>query len=286
MTYGLEKAIKFGESSSLVGIVTESAPDSPSDGKPAFIMLNSGILHHVGSCRLSVRTARALSASGYTSLRFDFSGIGDSGPRRDALPFSESSVLETREAMDYLARSKGIQDFVLMGLCSGADMAHHTAVVDDRVRGLMMLDAWAYRTLGHYWHHYGPKLLKWSVWKNSIGIRWRMLLGKDADADPDGVTPVEGVEVAVATYARVFPPRKKVESELRSFVDRGIRMYCVWTGGLPEYNHEGQYARSFRGVDFKDLLREEHLPTADHIITGLEHQDHLLKSVVAWAETV
>ena len=281
MDHGREKAVQFGDRSSLVGIVTDPAPSSTSDGKPAFIMLNSGILHRIGSCRLSVRTARALSVEGFTCLRFDYSGVGDSDLRRDALSFQESSVLETQEAMDYLTRTKGVQRFVLMGLCSGADGAHLTALADDRVVGLMMLDAWAYRTLGHYWRHYAPRLLDWRIWQNSIRSRLAMLFGDHGKEELP--VPGDGVEVELATYDRVFPPKAKVKADLRVFVDRGIRMYCVWTGGLEEYNHQGQYAASFRTIDFKGLLREEHLESSDHIVTGLQHQADLIRNIVGWA---
>ena len=284
MSHGREKAVKFGAHSSLIGIVTEPAPGSASEGKPAFIMLNSGILHRIGSCRLSVRVARALSKEGFTCLRFDYSGIGDSGQRRDTLTFEESSVLETKEAMDYLAKTKGAANFVLMGLCSGADMAHDTAVVDERVRGLMMLDAWAYRTPAHYWHHYAPRIFKWQVWKHSIGIRWKMLRGTYRGWRTPA--PVVGVEVEVADYIRVFPPRERVERDLKAFVERGIALYCLWTGGLMSYNHRGQYAAAFRKVKFGRLLREEYLPEADHIVTGLDHQEYLLRNVVDWAHTL
>lgn len=284
MIHGREKVVRFGANSALVGILTEPAPGSASHGKPAFVLLNSGILHRVGSCRLSVRLARALSAEGFCSLRFDYSGVGDSDQRRDAMPFEESSVLETRQAMDYVSKAKGVGQFVLLGLCSGADMAHLTAVVDPRVRGLMMIDAWAYRTVAHYVRHYAPRLLKWQAWQNSIRIRWNMLRGtyrgwRAAD-------PVHGVELEVATYARSFPPRERVERDLKAFVDRRIPMYSVWTGGLEEYNHQGQYAAAFSTIDFKGLLREEYLSDADHILTGLPHQDHLLREVPIWALNV
>src|SRR5690242_20829696 len=117
-------------------------------------MLNSGILHRVGSCRLHVQVARALSVAGFSTLRFDYSGVGDSDSRRDTLPFEQSAVVETQEAMDYLTRTKGVQRFVLMGLCSGADMSHDTAVADERVTGLVLIDGWVHRTLGHYIRHY------------------------------------------------------------------------------------------------------------------------------------
>jgi pimeloyl-ACP methyl ester carboxylesterase len=280
--HGRERVVTFGTSAKLVGIVTEAATSSDAD-RPAFIMLNSGILHRVGSCRMHVRLARTLSEAGFTCLRFDYSGVGDSESRRDALPFEQSAVVETREAMDYLAKSRGIRRFVLMGLCSGADMAHETAVVDERVAGLLALDGWAYRTLAHYVHHYAPRVLRWSVWRNSIRIRVEMLMGRHRDR-ARAPEPPEGVEYEVPSYVRVFPPRQKLERDLRQFVQRGVRMYYVWTGGLPEYNHQGQFASAFRSVRFGNLLREEHLPTADHIITDLRHQEYLLASFRRWAE--
>lgn len=279
--YGREKAVRFGTSASLVGVLTEAVGSADAE-RPAFLFLNSGILHRVGSCRMHVRLARALSAAGFHCLRFDYSGIGDSDQRRDSLSFEESAVVETREAMDYLAKAKGTKRFVLMGLCSGADMAHETAVADERVCGLVMLDAWAYKTLGYKIRRYGPKLLDFAAWKNSVGIRWRQFRGTYVDKRAC-VPGSEGVEYEVPKYVRVFPPRERVANDLKGFVARGVQMYYVWTGGLEEYNHRGQHASANRGVAFGSLLREEHLPDADHILTGLPHQEYVLRNVVEWA---
>lgn len=281
VTHGREKAVRFGSSASLIGVFTEAAARVPNDDRPAFIFLNSGILHRVGSCRFHVRVARALSAAGIHSLRFDFSGIGDSEQRRDALSFEESAVLETREAMDYVTKLKGIKRFVLMGLCSGADMAHETAVVDPRVVGMMQLDAWAYKTMRYHIHHYGPKLFELSTWKNSVAVRLRNLGEKGNDGAAS--TAAEGVEYEVPKYVRVFPKREKLDREFRLLVDRRVRMFSMWSGGLPEYNHEGQHRETFAGVNFGNLLREEYRPVSDHIMSGLQHQEYLARSVVDWA---
>ena len=283
--HGREKAVRFGTTASLVGVLTESATSSPNADRPAVLFLNSGILHRVGTCRMHVRLARALSAAGFHCLRFDFSGIGDSDQRRDSLSFEESAVVETREAMDYLAKAKGVKQFVLIGLCSGADMAHETAVVDTRVTGLMMLDAWAYKTLGYHIHRYGPKLLDLGVWRNSIGIRWRQFRGTYVDKRTM-VPGSEGVEYEVPKYVRVFPPRERVAKDLREFVARGVQLYYIWTGGLEEYNHRGQHQATFRTVRFGSQLREEHLSDSTHILTGLQHQEYVERNVVSWLRQI
>jgi hypothetical protein len=263
-------------------VLTEPAPGADAAGKPGVLLLNSGILHRVGSCRMHVRLARALSDQGFTSLRFDYSGIGDSEQRKDSLSFEESAVVETREAMDYLAGARRLDRFLVFGLCSGADMAHETALADQRIVGLAMLDAWCYRNLGWYLHHYGPKVFNLSRWRHAIHMRLRKLLGTGTHAGGQRAG-MAGVEYEVPKYVRVFPPRKKVEQDLTAFMARGMSLYFAWTGGLVEYNHRNQYRRTFRNVQFRDLLTVDYLPDADHILSGLQHQDFVADRVVAWA---
>ena len=52
-----ERAIRIGKPVPLAAVVTEPAAFSPR--LPALLLLNSGVMHHVGSCRMSVKLARA-----------------------------------------------------------------------------------------------------------------------------------------------------------------------------------------------------------------------------------
>src|SRR5262245_46637148 len=95
-----EEAIRFGARQELIGVVT--APDQPVESLPAVLFLNAGLIHHVGPSRLYVRLARRLTALGFVTLRFDFSGIGDSGARTDALSIEQAFFADMRHAMNYL----------------------------------------------------------------------------------------------------------------------------------------------------------------------------------------
>jgi hypothetical protein len=274
-----ERAIRFGRTAALVGVVTEPAAATAPD-RPAVLLLNSGILHHVGASRLHVQLARRLAEDGFISLRFDHSGIGDSEPRRDALSFEQSAVVETREAMDHLAAQKGVRSFVLFGLCSGADMAFRVAGADERVVGVVQLDAWAYRTAGYHLRHYGRRMRHGAAW---LGLGRRLLArvakapaaaGPAEDRPADGETP---------SYRRRFPPRETVARDLRALVGRGVELLYIFSGGQSEhYNHRGQYRRSFRDVDFGDSLRVEYVAGADHLFSGLAHQRFVLDTVAGW----
>lgn len=285
MPHGAERVLRFGAHNALVGILTEALGSAADPQRPAVIFLNSGVLHRVGACRWHVQLARALSAAGFHCLRFDFSGIGDSEQRRDALPFEQSAVLETREAMDRIQRVTGTQRFVLMGLCSGADMAHATALEDTRVVGLHVVDAWSYRTAAFYWHHYAPRVLKASVWMNAVRVRYALLERALQQALRPAPLPQPTADGSyeLPTYTRVFPPRDRVATELQVLVSRGVRLRFVWTSGIPDHNHQGQYASHFRDVPFGDALDEDHLPDADHILTGLEDQATVTQRALGWA---
>lgn len=135
-----EEAVIFGEAASLVGIVTPRSSQATSHARTAVILLNPGIVHRVGAGRIYVKVARALASIGFTALRFDFSGIGDSPVREDSLQFSKSAVAETRNAMDFLAQTRGIEHFILLGGCSGANVAFDTACCDSRVTGAVLIN--------------------------------------------------------------------------------------------------------------------------------------------------
>ena len=277
-----QRVVKFGSATPLAGVLAEP-PSGVAKQPVAVILLNSGILHHVGANRLHVQLAHRLAAAGFASFRFDLSGIGDSEARRDELSFEQSSPLETRDAIDYLERAHGVRRVVLMGLCSGADVAHLTALDDARVVGLGLLDAWAYKTPGYFIHHYLRRLKSPTAYRNWIQVRWARLVGK-LRANSRAMAPDSDM-YEIPRYVRVFPPRDQVARELRAFMYRNVKLCVIFSGGLEEYNHRGQYAAAFRDVDFGARLREEHVPEAEHVFTRLDHQEFVVRELSDWVQS-
>jgi len=131
-----EEAVLFGIETPLVGVLTFPAESAEPNGSPGAILLNAGIISRVGPNRVYVKLARNLAALGLPVLRFDLSGIGDSPARRDHLPFYRSAVSETKEAMDYVTLVTGVEQFVLMGICSGANLSRRCLT-----RGIICMQA-------------------------------------------------------------------------------------------------------------------------------------------------
>ena len=278
-----ERAIKVGRTTPLAGVLAEPNQPAVAAGRPAILILNSGILHHAGASRLHVQLARALADEGYFVLRFDFSGIGDSEARRDTLSFAESAVAETREAMDWLAEKKGATSFVLAGLCSGADMAFNVSLVDPRVTGVIQLDAYAYRTRGYWIRHYGPRLLSPAAWAGLVRRKLAALRPKAAAVAPATPEERDADNTAVIEYRRRFPPRDQVAEQLRALVQRQVRLWFVFSGGQEEHiNHAAQYKAAFPDVNFGDRARVDYVATADHLFTRLDDQRWLVRECGAW----
>ncbi|MDP6435917.1 MAG: alpha/beta hydrolase [Gammaproteobacteria bacterium] len=273
-----EKAVTFGSNKSLVGIYTRPAVDNPR--LPGVILLNSGILHRIGASRLHVTIARMLAELGFPVMRFDFSGIGDSEPRRDDLAFEESAPREVQDAMDRMEAIAGCQEFVIFGLCSGADVAFQVGPMDRRIIGLIQLDAVAYRTWKWYLNHYGPRALKMDVWARFAG---RVMSRLFNSASKQAKEELDMETHALPTYVREFPPKEDFAKTLDVLAGRKVKQLYVFTDGMyMEYNYRGQFAETFAGVDFGDTLQVEYWPDADHIFRGPAPQKRLYATIKEW----
>lgn len=275
-----ERALRIGKPTPLVGVATEPADFNA--GRPAVIILNSGVMHHVGACRLSVKIARAVAQKGLLAVRLDYSGIGDSEPRRGSDSFEETSLRECAEVMDYIQRTRGVQRFVLYGLCSGADAAYNTALEDPRVIGTVQIDAYCYTTPRYYLEHYGKAMLRWQRWKSFVRGRLKRLMGRAPAKSPSEVAGVDDQFFEIPSYVRVFPPREVIAQGLTKLVKRGVEMYVIFTGGEPHYNHSSQYRSSFSDVPFGDRLTVDYFPQTNHIITQPNYQKVVVERIANW----
>jgi hypothetical protein len=279
-----ERALRIGKPTPLVGVATEPASFDPA--LPVVLVLNSGVMHHVGACRLSVKIARAVAARGLLAVRFDYSGIGDSEPRRGSDAFDEVSIRECAEVMDYIEKSRGANRFILYGLCSGADAAYNTALADERVVAIAQIDAYCYVTPRYYFEHYWPALLQGERWRSFLRRQRLKLTGRGGKPDSVAVSGVDEQYFEVPTYTRIFPPREQVAAGLKKLVGRGVHMYVNFTGGEPLYNYRGQYRDSFRGIGFGDLLNVDYYRETNHIITQPRHQAEVVANIAGWMDGV
>ena len=295
-----ETALLFGDRKSLVGVVTEPSC-RPDPERPAVLFLNAGVLHRVGPNRLHVRLARELATEGFVSMRFDFSGLGDSRPRADATSFAEAAVAETRQAMDVLAASHGARSFLLGGMCSGADNALRAAGHDPRVAGAVLIEPHSVPGPGFLLYSYRRKLLNPASW-------WRLLRGKSEVVQLLKASAADEPVPPAAAPAAIVPSRAELARQVRTLVERRLEKRAgihvvpfvdekpldpardsnadrdVFLGG-------DQIARPRKdgtGNGLAPALRAGHarlhvLTRTDHVFTPLSAQAQVAAAIRAWA---
>jgi pimeloyl-ACP methyl ester carboxylesterase len=244
------------------------------------------VIHRVGPSRLYVNLARALASIGCVATRFDHSGIGDSATRRDDAPFEVSSIQEARAAMDAIQESRGIDWFVLIGLCSGAVTAFDAAGVDDRVAGVVMINPQGF-DLNPEWNGYiagrGDARRYWTRSLFSATSWWRALTGRVDYGrlvsvlwrQASGPGPAREVVSSIVT---------RVGAELQKLMDREVRTLLVCSEGDDGIEYMNVILqRDVRTMTSAAHLTVEILPGADHSLTLLDSQRRVVDVVRTWA---
>jgi alpha/beta superfamily hydrolase len=271
-----EQILQFGHNNHLVGIYTSSGL---SEGdKPVAIILNSGVMHRAGTCRISVKIARQLARDGICSLRFDFSGIGDSLSSQDEVDIESRNIVEIKQAMNYIENKYAQNKFVIYGLCSGARDAFSAAMEDERIVGIAQIDGHAYRNMRHYLKHYLPRLVRFRNWSNFVFRR-----APRAISNIFKTTNQEADEDMLVQVWPDYPPRKQIENGYKLLAERGVRFYIVFTGSwAEEYNYKNQFFDMYSGVSFGSLVKLEYMPHASHILTDEKDQNRVTDGFKEW----
>ncbi len=269
----MERVLRFGPDEDLLGVLTEPDPGPVRPDVPAVLWLNAGVLHHVGPLGWYAALARRLAGQGIPSFRFDLSGVGDSPARGEHSGAIEGAARDVSDAMDFLARKRQTQRFVLFGLCSGAVLAQHVAARDERVAGAVMIDGVGYPTTGFYLRHYAPRAFRLGTWLRAAR---RLTTRRDS---------AKRAPLLSESNFFDFPPRAQARAELAGLIGRGARLLFVYTGGVAEhyFNHRRQFVEAFGQLDAGgDLLSVEYDAAADHLYAAHEHRQRLFERVETW----
>lgn len=285
----------------LVGIVSE--PDEVSEA-PAVLLLNAGLIHRIGPNRLYVTLARRLVEMGMIVLRFDLSGVGDSPNSADTRSFDKVMISDTQAAMDALAARYGVQQFVLMGHCSGSILAFRVASRDERVVGAVIINpegqdqGWVdydrKRKLARYYQNYYSKeaLTDLSRWKKlltgqaSYGSIARNIFQNILWNKISSVIFQARNRLGVEQPAKaVNPLLNEVLADMRAVGKRGIHMLFVHSEGSTGLERVRLLLNSkLPELRQSPAVKFEIIPQADHTFTLHSAREHVTDAIQRWTE--
>ncbi len=274
----IEQTAVFGRSQHLVGTLTVplSRPTQPS---LTVLMTNAGVISRVGPHRINVRLARALARLGVPSLRFDLSGLGDSGRPHSQLPAAQQFIADTRDAMDWCESRLGARRFLMIGFCSGADIGHQAALVDERLAALVMHDAYVYSTR----RARANRVLYWLRRHGLAALARRGLDRLRGRRDPASQAVSVGPDGPVIFGRARIPARAEFGDRLDALTARGVKMLLIYSGGAPAwYNYPRQFADAFADRRFIAQVAHDYMPDNDHTLTRLRAQQSVIDRITGW----
>jgi pimeloyl-ACP methyl ester carboxylesterase len=272
-----ESALLFGEDKALVAVLTDPDPGVEASGR-GVIILSAGILHRVGPNRVHVQLARLLAASGFVVLRFDFSGIGDSRPADGNEPFARRAVREASQAMDVLAQLRGLREFVVVGICSGADAGLEVCSRDPRVVSAILIDGYNLPSLRMLLYFYRSKLINPISWFRFLAgksLTWSLV--RSLRAKPPTAPS------AMASLESLLPPPAQFVAQVRALADRGTDILLLYTEhSAAHYNYRRLLRRQLASWPSKNRISVAYMPDSDHVFTLVTNRTKLLSIVSAW----
>lgn len=273
-----ERVFSFGPNSGLVGILTEPSAELRRADAPVFVTSNVGTHQRIGPFRVYVELARALAEHGYTTLRFDLSGFGDSAPRQGDLGELQRAEADLRDALTALTERRVGRSFVLVGSCSGVDSTHRIAVESSAVLGAVFVEGYVFRTPRFYLNRYGVRLLRARTWELYLERRLKPALR-------NLLSPSSRPETA-ELYNRAYPTQSELTRDYQTLCERQASMLFMFAGGIGSdqgYNYAEQFTDCFPELATKNNVELEYYPEADHVFTTLAARRAMVERICEWA---
>jgi pimeloyl-ACP methyl ester carboxylesterase len=275
-----DRAVLFGSHKGLVGVLSEPEEATPPFKRGVFLT-NIGTHHRVGPFRLYVELARDLARAGFYVLRFDHSGMGDSEPRPGSADDSERLRRDMSDAMDLLTEKFGVEQFVVIGLCSGVTGAHAAAATEKRVTAAAFIDGYAFPTRGYYLRHYSVRYVAPQRWiryarRKAARLRAGTVRGTEGAAEPTSTL-----------YTRAPIPLEQFRRDIARMTERGTKLLFIYTGTVNHtFNHTGQLFEMMGSGAQRDGIEVDRFARADHLFSSLAERQSVIGRIHDWIRKI
>jgi len=261
----------------LFGILTEPLGERR---ELSAVLINAGAQRRTGPNRMWVEIARRWAARGVPTLRFDLAGIGDSDGDAAELAhvaaiYAQTYGRQARAALDTLTARGLPRRALVLGLCAGGYWSLHTALADERVGTVVMLN---------------PRSLIWDegiyAMRRARELRGRLLLGSTWHKALRGeLNFTRHLETARALAGRAVPSSRRTHYRIGGSSPEVIDRTTALAGIFDTLRDRGQLALllftgseplraelAARGL----LARAERWPNLEIAIRGTSADTHTL----------
>ena len=272
-----EEAILLGPRRTLVAVVARPRA-ALNPAVPAVVILNTGIVHRVGHNRMYVTLSRMLAGAGRVAVRFDQSGLGDSGPRSDRLPPLAAGLADIKEALDSIEKACQVSRFVLIGLCSGADQCVLYGHTDPRVVGIAIMDPTIPPTPRYYVRYILSRLSHLQNWVSVLTGRSGLLrlvrthlLYRLRSAEKSKPATLQDLQ---------FSPY--LGKSYAATAALGMKLLAAFTALSTRHGYVRQILDAFPEVSSGGTLQLQYFPDSDHLFSAAQDRARLYRVISDW----
>ncbi|MFM2398724.1 MAG: hypothetical protein RL341_881 [Pseudomonadota bacterium] len=272
----MENTVIIGRENHLVATTTAAQAGAAAAAPFVVILSNSGVIPRVGPHRINVHLARHFSALGVPSIRFDMSGLGDSLRTSSTASMIDQWVADAQDAMNFAQQHFGCARFIMIGFCSGAEVAYKAALQDKRMIGAVLWDLYAYQN----WQSRVRTLLFRARRAGAAGLLQKLLAKLGLGHSNSGQPPITRVQTFQPAQ---IPTVEAFAADLKSLAQRGVALLVLHCGGEPQwYNYRGQFDDTLGRHGLQGLVDFDFLEQADHLLTRQSAQKTFVGTVVRW----
>jgi alpha-beta hydrolase superfamily lysophospholipase len=278
-----EEALVFQNSQgeNLVGVLHN--PPSGQQVRGVILMMHGWSGYRTGPHQMLTRAARYFSAQGYSCLRFDFAGRGDSDGDADLSTLA--TMRDDAKIALSLLKSRHDAPVFLLGLCSGCEIA--VAAISDEVAGVLLWSAPIFAALpsserqakkrGENLKKYARKLLQLSTYS-------KLFKGQ---LDTKGISKaVQGQGGAASknkesNEAGQLPPGFRASS-LQNWKCYSGPLLQIYGGADPITEEASMWYKENSGGKLDERLQVEIVEGANHSFYGLAWETQVLEISGKW----
>lgn len=254
--------------------------------RTAFVIAVGGPQYRVGSHRQFVLMARSLADSGFSVLRFDYRGMGDSAGAPRSFEDVDDDI---RNAIDYIfSVNRDIDQVILIGLCDAASACLMYGSNDPRVVGQILLNPWVRSAQGraksYLRHYYLQRFVQKSFWRKLLTGKVSVL--KSASEFLDSARQARG-SADLDTFVTLESRGPFVSRMLQGVVTfRGPLLFLISRQDLTagEFTDLCKDDRMWKLAMNDESVETVVLDGADHTLSSRERLDYVNSYIVDWAK--
>jgi len=255
----MEEPVAFeSQGQKIYGVLSRPERD---DRRTGVVLVHGWTGCRIGPNRILVKMARALAAEGFSVLRFDLRGRGDSEGDFDDADL-DGMIADTCAALDFVKSAVDARSLAAVGLCSGGNVVIGAATLRDDVDALVPMSTLPFqpeqkkaqrlKKSGGVAKEYFKKLFRAETWKKlargavNFGMVKQALFGHLR-------TPAEGER----------NPKDSARDIMRDFANYRGRALFIYGGADPEAGDSRNH--------FENFGKEHGLALEFHVAAGSNH---------------